>query len=40
MRRYQDDDHLLAEITAETKIILFEPAQQVPPMRQWMPRVG
>ena len=25
VRRYQDDDHLLAEITAETKIILFEP---------------
>lgn len=25
VRRYQDDDHLLAEITAETKMILFEP---------------
>lgn len=25
VRRYQDDDNLLAEITAETKIILFEP---------------
>lgn len=25
VRHYQDDDHLLAEITAETKIILFEP---------------